>query len=264
MPKQLVKQPGGPKGRTDRFRKPVGFVSRGCLDDGQPEMLEVEMPGILAAQQEKAVPFTILQPLGMDEHAPHMLAPPGVDLAWPELLTHTSVYLYAGCCPFTGSGAALVEGRAVEEVLEEGEIVHPGLGFIRQVLGPEGSDTMQHSGEEAQTSSADAMEEAAGREDEPELAGPLPSILLTKAQHKRAHKKLAKEQRRRGEKPTAHPTTQTSLHFGGFERHSTGFGSKVMLKWGYGGQGTGLGKDAQGIPEPLQAMMRPKQLGLGA
>ena len=43
-----------------------------------------------------------------------------------------------------------------------------------------------------------------------------------------------------------------------------GFGSRMLAKMGYEGQGSGLGRKQQGRAEPITATMRPKQLGLGA
>ncbi|CAH9084045.1 unnamed protein product [Cuscuta epithymum] len=51
-------------------------------------------------------------------------------------------------------------------------------------------------------------------------------------------------------------------NYGAFELHTTGFGSKMMVKMGF--TGGGLGKDGQGIAEPIQVSQRPKALGLGA
>lgn len=99
-----------------------------------------------------------------------------------------------------------------------------------------------------------------------------PSILRTKAQCKQAQKKLAKEQRRaaksEGLLPQGHGFEQAGLdvglHYGQFERHTRGIGSKLMQQMGYLGAGTGLGREKQGIAEPLKATQRPKKLGLGA
>ncbi|KAL0358321.1 UNVERIFIED_CONTAM: Tuftelin-interacting protein 11 [Sesamum angustifolium] len=51
--------------------------------------------------------------------------------------------------------------------------------------------------------------------------------------------------------------------FGSFEKHTKGFGSKMMAKMGFV-EGMGLGKDSQGIVNPLLAVRRPKSMGLGA
>uniref|UniRef100_A0A0D9X6B0 G-patch domain-containing protein n=1 Tax=Leersia perrieri TaxID=77586 RepID=A0A0D9X6B0_9ORYZ len=50
---------------------------------------------------------------------------------------------------------------------------------------------------------------------------------------------------------------------GSFERHTKGFGSKMMARMGFV-EGSGLGKDGQGIVNPLTAVRRPKSRGLGA
>ncbi|KAI3968701.1 hypothetical protein MKX01_028851 [Papaver californicum] len=49
---------------------------------------------------------------------------------------------------------------------------------------------------------------------------------------------------------------------GEFEMHTKGFGSKMMAKMGFV-EGGGLGKDGQGIVAPVEAIKRPRSLGLG-
>ncbi|KAK3221812.1 hypothetical protein Dsin_008837 [Dipteronia sinensis] len=51
-------------------------------------------------------------------------------------------------------------------------------------------------------------------------------------------------------------------HFGAFEVHTKGFGSKMMAKMGFV-EGGGLGKDGQGLSKPIEVIQRPKSLGLG-
>ncbi|KAL5065255.1 hypothetical protein RYX36_026992 [Vicia faba] len=54
----------------------------------------------------------------------------------------------------------------------------------------------------------------------------------------------------------------SSADIGSFEVHTTGFGSKMMAKMGYT-EGEGLGKNSQGIAQPIEVVKRPKSLGLG-
>ena len=51
--------------------------------------------------------------------------------------------------------------------------------------------------------------------------------------------------------------------FGGFEEHTSGVGSRLMRQMGWQ-EGMGLGRERQGRAVPLQAVMRPRNLGLGA
>ncbi|KAL3840709.1 hypothetical protein ACJIZ3_025300 [Penstemon smallii] len=53
------------------------------------------------------------------------------------------------------------------------------------------------------------------------------------------------------------------VDYGAFEMHTTGFGSKMMAKMGYV-EGGGLGKEGQGMAQPIEVFKRPKSLGLGA
>ncbi|KAK2632034.1 hypothetical protein EUGRSUZ_L02096 [Eucalyptus grandis] len=55
---------------------------------------------------------------------------------------------------------------------------------------------------------------------------------------------------------------RTPQSIGAFERHTKGFGSRVMAKMGFV-ESMGLGKDSQGIVNPLAAVRLPKSRGLG-
>lgn len=69
--------------------------------------------------------------------------------------------------------------------------------------------------------------------------------------------------------PYEEPATTTargkpsSSRVGAFEKHTKGFGSKMMAKMGFV-EGTGLGRASQGITTPLSAVRLPKSRGLGA
>ncbi|EHA8588163.1 hypothetical protein COCNU_scaffold004276G000060 [Cocos nucifera] len=54
----------------------------------------------------------------------------------------------------------------------------------------------------------------------------------------------------------------SSSKLGAFEEHTKGFGSKMMVKMGFV-EGTGLGKEGQGMVQPIEVIKRPKSLGLG-
>lgn len=55
-----------------------------------------------------------------------------------------------------------------------------------------------------------------------------------------------------------HPTSM----FGGFERHTRGIGGKLLKQMGYRG-GHGLGRNGQGIVNPIQPRKLKKRAGLG-
>ena len=52
--------------------------------------------------------------------------------------------------------------------------------------------------------------------------------------------------------------------FGEFEKHTSGFGSRMLAKMGFAGEGSGVGKGGTGIAEPITAEVRARRVGLGA
>jgi G patch domain-containing protein 2 len=60
-----------------------------------------------------------------------------------------------------------------------------------------------------------------------------------------------------------HTKGASTSGIGSFEKHTKGFGSKMMAKMGFV-EGSGLGRESQGITAPLGAVRLPKSRGLGA
>lgn len=93
-----------------------------------------------------------------------------------------------------------------------------------------------------------------------------PMAMMTKAEAKLLAKKRKKEKRRK-EICLDSPRNPNSAQgiYASFEKHTTGIGSKLLSKWGFQkGMHAGLGKQNDGITEPIQVASRPKSLGLGA
>ncbi|KAK1403467.1 putative G-patch domain, R3H domain-containing protein [Heracleum sosnowskyi] len=65
----------------------------------------------------------------------------------------------------------------------------------------------------------------------------------------------------KGPKTGSKAPNKESQHFAAFEKHTKGFGSKMMARMGFV-EGTGLGRDSQGIVNPLVASRLPKSRGL--
>ncbi|OAO17528.1 tuftelin-interacting protein [Blastocystis sp. ATCC 50177/Nand II] len=63
------------------------------------------------------------------------------------------------------------------------------------------------------------------------------------------------------EQPEKKEEAPLPSNMGAWQRHTTGFGEKFMRKFGFEGR---LGKDGQGIAQPIATKKRPEGLGLGA
>ncbi len=62
--------------------------------------------------------------------------------------------------------------------------------------------------------------------------------------------------------PPSTSSEKADRGFGNFEKHSKGFGSRMLQKMGWK-QGTGLGKKGDGVLNPLEQKLRPAGMGMG-
>ena len=79
-----------------------------------------------------------------------------------------------------------------------------------------------------------------------------------------AERELRASQAQRRKKGGDGKVVGAGHEFGAFEAHTSGFGSRMLAKMGFQGEGSGVGKDGSGISEPITASMRAKRVGLGA
>jgi len=135
-------------------------------------------------------------------------------------------------------------------------------------------------GEEEQAAEAEAAAEAAeAAEAQPAPARPPAANRGLRRAEAAAEKERLKLERRDGRRERDRLRERARLEeqrggaarsaptgggeWGEFEKHTTGFGSKMLAKMGYA-RGQGLGRDGAGIADPILAVQRGKNVGLGA
>ncbi|KAK9816982.1 hypothetical protein WJX72_007795 [[Myrmecia] bisecta] len=259
------------------FVQPMTFVSSGVIDPAASPLVQVELRRHQAAaeqpqQQAAALSSSLFTASMSSPLQPMFTVAPGqgpqaaADMLAQATGADTIMELAANVQVEESAAGAGLGYRAQEAATCEmaGLAIHHyhQQSFKRGLSDPGSSSQVTLSDREMDSGSQQSL-------------GP-PMVLQTRKQHRNAGKKREKLQRRLSRARTgpgpsplqpqavAMEAVETSLQFGEFERHTTGFGSRMLAKWGFAGQGSGLGRADQGIAEPLGAVMRPKKLGLGA
>mmetsp|Transcript_4941 Transcript_4941/g.13804 ORF Transcript_4941/g.13804 Transcript_4941/m.13804 type:complete len:669 (-) Transcript_4941:79-2085(-) len=274
---------------ADMYRQPVGFVLSHVQGDNSFRAEEVGPSGAVEIRPPAATDgcsdarhSSSLEQGYQQEQTEEELSDPGRSHVRPSIATALSLlglgYARAGSdgddmaprdaaqdvCLADGSGSSSA-GIALAEVVQDAGLTEPGDDEGRMSLGFSVAVGTQPVGGSGAPVSLDAGAWASG-------------MAATKAGTKAARKKAEKERRRdqrqqqrlessglqaMGAGGAVAVDARVSLQYGDFERHTTGFGSRMLARMGFTGAGAGLGREGQGITEPLQARMRPRQAGLG-
>ncbi|GAB4837575.1 hypothetical protein Ancab_002425 [Ancistrocladus abbreviatus] len=127
-----------------------------------------------------------------------------------------------------------------------------GLGFVSS------SDWQSHSQSEKKSGVVEDEED----DEESFLPTAFGRKIKEGAEQRRERSKLAANSKSRLEGARRHSELfGGSNAVGNFEKHTKGIGLKLLEKMGY--KGGGLGKNEQGIVAPIEAKMRPKNMGMG-
>ncbi|DBA81505.1 TPA: hypothetical protein ACH3X1_007281 [Trebouxia sp. C0004] len=251
-----------------RFNQPISFVSSGVVGS-DPIEIRPALQHVTQLMPDEAQPAEPTQTPSITEAGRAVL-----DAPWnvPEQQDGTSEPARPGlgCLPLPDfkypEDRSQAEARPLYERLE-GSV----LGSAeRDVANAEPSKSEHHSQGAVQPDGEDQVVPHGGYIYERRPG--MPQSFMTKQDVKHDRKKKQKLARRAernqirdtGPIPMPEPTSMaTNLHYGKFEQHTTGYGSRMLARWGFSGQGAGLGRDQQGIAEPVAAFIRPKKVGLG-
>jgi tuftelin-interacting protein 11 len=163
---------------------------------------------------------------------------------------------------FVSTGNFMPDKDNVDENLKEqddGEEDRPGLGLGFGSASISGSGLGFNAGRGVNGS--DRNEESDENDNRDDKFLPTAFGKMIKERAMKREKERLEEKKKNGNKPDIGLGQEGAVDVGKFESHTKGIGMKLLEKMGY--KGGGLGKNEQGILNPIEAKLRAKNSGLG-
>lgn len=293
--------PVSAKSARRRSIHPVAFVSSGTMNPEEPmELVPPKMapPKLVVTPKALAAAAAAAAHVAPPESAAGSPAAPAAEAEAPAVMcavfeatsgdrgdeegdvdgSHPGLGSAAAAIQYTrASGAVLGRGAAAADgITNRGRLLGLGmaLGIGAEVFGAPAAAPVGEGGDLSPLSALPSKSAGRRRSDAAPTSppppqrgrGPAPRPGRSKDERRRASRAAAAAAQVPGvvDEAAAGGQGLVAGDYGDFERHTTGIGSKLLAKWGFAGEGSGLGRAQQGIAEPLRASRRAKGLGLGA
>lgn len=163
---------------------------------------------------------------------------------------------------FVSTGNFMPDKDNVDENLKEqddGEEDRPGLGLGFGSASISGSGLGFNAGRGVNGSDRNEKSDKNDNRDDKFLPTAFGKMIKERAMKR--EKERLEEKKKKGKKPGIGLGQEGAVDVGKFESHTKGIGMKLLEKMGY--KGGGLGKNEQGILNPIEAKLRAKNSGLG-